>query len=76
MLTRKMCCHVCIMDIGNFGSVPFSLKLTEGMLIANDADPARSHMLVKQTKRLNSPCLMVTNHEAQLFPSIYFAPKV
>ncbi|KAI9092882.1 hypothetical protein DFS34DRAFT_632211 [Phlyctochytrium arcticum] len=42
----------------------------DGLIIANDADQARSHMLVKQAKRLQSPCLMVTNHEAQQFPNI------
>ena len=28
-------------------------------------------MLVKQAKRLQSPCLMVTNHDAQSFPQLY-----
>jgi 16S rRNA C967 or C1407 C5-methylase (RsmB/RsmF family) len=46
------------------------------MVIANDVDYQRSYMLVHQTKRLQSPCLVVTNHEAQLFPSIYYTPKV
>jgi multisite-specific tRNA:(cytosine-C5)-methyltransferase len=41
-----------------------------GLLIANDADYRRAHMLVHQVKRLNSPNLIVTNHDAQLFPSI------
>ncbi|KND03593.1 uncharacterized protein SPPG_01069 [Spizellomyces punctatus DAOM BR117] len=52
-----------------------SEAIPDGLLIANDADQARSHMLVKQAKRLQSPCLMVTNHEAQQFPNIFFAPK-
>jgi multisite-specific tRNA:(cytosine-C5)-methyltransferase len=41
-----------------------------GLLIANDADYKRSHMLVHQLKRLSSPNLMVTNHDATMFPSI------
>ena len=41
-----------------------------GMLIANDADYKRSHMLIHQMKRLNSPNLIVTNHDATMFPSI------
>ncbi|KAI9892011.1 MAG: regulator of (H+)-ATPase in vacuolar membrane [Vezdaea aestivalis] len=41
-----------------------------GMLIANDVDYKRSHMLIHQTKRLHSPNLIVTNHDATLFPSI------
>ncbi|KAK6853394.1 methyltransferase domain-containing protein [Apiospora arundinis] len=41
-----------------------------GLLIANDADYKRSHMLVHQLKRLSSPNLLVTNHDATLFPAI------
>lgn len=43
---------------------------TTGLLIANDADYRRAHMLVHQMKRLNSPNLIVTNHDATMFPSI------
>lgn len=41
-----------------------------GLLIANDADYKRAHMLIHQMKRLNSPNLIVTNHDATIFPSI------
>ncbi|KAI1105816.1 S-adenosyl-L-methionine-dependent methyltransferase [Jackrogersella minutella] len=41
-----------------------------GLLIANDADYKRSHMLVHQLKRLSSPNMLVTNHDATLYPSI------
>lgn len=41
-----------------------------GLLIANDADYKRSHLLVHQMKRLNSPNLIITNHDATMFPSI------
>lgn len=41
-----------------------------GLLIANDSDYKRGHMLVHQLKRLSSPNLMVTNHDATQFPSI------
>ncbi|KAB8349667.1 hypothetical protein FH972_023685 [Carpinus fangiana] len=41
-----------------------------GLLIANDSDYRRAQMLVHQCKRLNSPNLIVTNHDATLFPSI------
>ncbi|KAJ3218960.1 tRNA (cytosine(34)-C(5))-methyltransferase [Dinochytrium kinnereticum] len=50
--------------------------LPEGLVIANDADYKRSQMLVHQTSRLQSPCLVVTNHEAQFFPYVYFTAKV
>ncbi|KAJ5774794.1 Methyltransferase (Ncl1) [Penicillium paradoxum] len=41
-----------------------------GLLIANDADYKRAHMLIHQMKRLSSPNLIVTNHDATMFPSI------
>ncbi|KAL9127060.1 MAG: hypothetical protein Q9217_003989 [Psora testacea] len=41
-----------------------------GLLIANDADYKRAHMLTHQMKRLNSPNLIVTNHDATMYPSI------
>lgn len=41
-----------------------------GLLICNDVDNRRAHMLVHQVKRLSSPNLIVTNHDATLFPSI------
>lgn len=43
---------------------------TTGLLIANDSDNKRAHMLIHQMKRLNSPNLIVTNHDATIFPSI------
>ena len=42
----------------------------EGIVIANDADYKRSHMLIHQTKRLNSANIIVTNQDATMFPSI------
>jgi multisite-specific tRNA:(cytosine-C5)-methyltransferase len=46
-----------------------------GLVIANDADYKRSHMLIHQTKRLNSPNLIVTNHDATMFPSLLTSPE-
>ena len=46
-----------------------------GLLIANDVDYKRAQMLVHQMKRLNSPNLIVTNHDASLFPSIRVATE-
>lgn len=46
-----------------------------GMLIANDSDYKRGHMLVHQLKRLSSPNLLVTNHDATQFPSIKLPSK-
>ena len=41
-----------------------------GFVVANDSDYKRSHMLTHQVKRLNSPNLIVTNHDAQFYPRI------
>lgn len=41
-----------------------------GLLIANDMDYKRSHMLIHQLKRLSSPNMIVTNHDATLFPQL------
>ena len=45
-------------------------KMPEGFVIANDIDNKRCYMLVHQAKRLQSPCVMVTNHDASLYPNI------
>lgn len=46
-----------------------------GLLIANDSDCKRSHMLIHQLKRLSSPNLIVTNHDATIYPSIKLPPS-
>ncbi|KAK5937332.1 tRNA (cytosine-5-)-methyltransferase ncl1 [Knufia obscura] len=46
-----------------------------GLLIANDIDYKRAHMLVHQMKRLSSPNIIVTNHDATIYPSIKIASK-
>ncbi|KAL3475881.1 S-adenosyl-L-methionine-dependent methyltransferase [Aspergillus californicus] len=48
---------------------------TTGLLIANDSDHKRAHMLIHQMKRLSSPNLIVTNHDATMFPSIRLPSK-
>ncbi|KAJ5082316.1 tRNA (C5-cytosine) methyltransferase NCL1 [Penicillium argentinense] len=47
---------------------------TTGLLICNDADYKRAHMLIHQLKRLSSPNLIVTNHDATMYPSIKLPP--
>lgn len=42
----------------------------DGVIIANDADNKRCYMLVHQAKRLQSPCLLITNHDAGAMPNI------
>lgn len=46
-----------------------------GFVVANDSDYKRSHMLIHQVQRLNSPNLVVTNHDAQMYPKIACAVK-
>ncbi|KAI3451180.1 hypothetical protein Pfo_007845 [Paulownia fortunei] len=64
------------------GSKTFQLlemiyKLTEpgtlpsGMVVANDLDVQRCNLLIHQTKRMCTANLIVTNHEAQHFPSCH-----
>ncbi|KAM9838835.1 RNA cytosine C(5)-methyltransferase NSUN2 [Aulostomus maculatus] len=47
--------------------VPFP----EGFVIANDVDNKRCYLLVHQAKRLNSPCVMVVNHNASCIPTLH-----
>ncbi|KAJ5975470.1 Multisite-specific tRNA:(cytosine-C(5))-methyltransferase [Penicillium waksmanii] len=47
---------------------------TTGLLICNDSDYKRAHMLIHQMKRLSSPNLIVTNHDATMYPSIKLPP--
>ena len=44
--------------------------IPQGFVIANDADAKRCNLLTHQTKRLCSPCMVITNHEAQSFPIV------
>ncbi|KAM7529313.1 hypothetical protein LguiB_032723 [Lonicera macranthoides] len=47
--------------------------LPTGMVIANDADVQRCNLLIHQTKRMCTANLIVTNHEAQRFPSCHLS---
>eukprot|EP00966_Prymnesium_polylepis_P331463 7387023-Prymnesium_polylepis.1 len=44
------------------------------LVVANDADYKRCHLLVHQAKRLHSPALVVTHHDATLIPTRMAAP--
>ncbi len=39
--------------------------------MANDADGQRCNLLAHQTKRICSPALLVTNHDATQYPVVY-----
>ena len=42
----------------------------EGMVVANDSDYKRTHLLIHQSARLPSPCFLVTNVDASIFPAL------
>ncbi|KAG1859569.1 S-adenosyl-L-methionine-dependent methyltransferase [Suillus subalutaceus] len=43
-------------------------SIPPGLLIANDSDSKRAHLLIHQSARLPSPAFMVTNLDASIFP--------
>ena len=44
--------------------------MTQGGVIANDADYTRAYMLIHQIKRMNAAGIAVVNHGAQHFPTL------
>ena len=44
--------------------------LPTGLVVANDSDNARCYMLTHQAKRLQSPCVIITNHDATAMPDM------
>ncbi|TFK66350.1 S-adenosyl-L-methionine-dependent methyltransferase [Pluteus cervinus] len=44
--------------------------MPSGLLLANDSDHKRTHMLIHQSARLPSPALIVTNLDASIYPVI------
>merc|ERR1740117_1008818 len=56
--------HISNRSQGKLGDFP------QGMLIANDVDTKRAYLLVHQVKRLRSPLMIATTHNAQHFPSL------
>ncbi|XP_045455997.1 tRNA (cytosine(34)-C(5))-methyltransferase [Melitaea cinxia] len=51
-------------------------KIPSGFVIANDVDNSRCYMLVHQAKRLNSPCIVITNHDSAVMPSLVIADEL
>lgn len=43
----------------------------DGVIVANDVHNKRCYMLVHQSKRLHSPCTIITNHDAGNMPNFY-----
>lgn len=47
------------------------LQLPRGLVIANDTDSKRCYTLIHRMKSLQSPSVLVTNHDASQFPTLY-----
>lgn len=47
-----------------------STSIPPGLVLANDSDNKRTHLLIHQSARLPSPALMVTNLDASNYPGI------
>ncbi|CAG4939725.1 unnamed protein product [Colias eurytheme] len=45
-------------------------NMPTGFVIANDVDNSRCYMLVHQAKRLNSPSIIITNHDSAVMPTL------
>jgi len=45
-------------------------EIPTGLVVANDSDNARCYMLTHQAKRLQSPCVIITNHDATIMPDL------
>jgi multisite-specific tRNA:(cytosine-C5)-methyltransferase len=54
---------------------PLESCIPPGLLIANDSDYKRTHLLIHQTARLPSPAFVVTNVDAAIFPSLTLPPE-
>lgn len=50
-------------------------RLPTGFVIANDVDNNRCYMLVHQAKRLSSPNIIITNHDATIMPNFVVTGK-
>ncbi|KAH9968217.1 S-adenosyl-L-methionine-dependent methyltransferase [Russula dissimulans] len=50
-------------------------RVPPGLLIANDSDYKRTHLLIHQTARLPSPAFVVTNVDASIFPTLSLPPE-
>ncbi|XP_042892490.1 tRNA (cytosine(34)-C(5))-methyltransferase-like isoform X2 [Penaeus japonicus] len=49
--------------------------IPQGIVVANDVDNRRCYMLTHQAKRLQSPSIIITNHDAAFMPKIYHTRK-
>ncbi|XP_018015306.1 RNA cytosine-C(5)-methyltransferase NSUN2 [Hyalella azteca] len=55
-------------------SSPDALRgaIPTGVVVANDSDNKRCYLLTHQAKRLQSPCIIITNHDAAFMPNMFY----
>lgn len=53
-----------------------SFSIAAGLVLANDSERRRCHLLVHQTKRLQSPTFMIINHDASVLPAMKYVTEV
>lgn len=58
-----------------YGDKKSNTEAPKGLIVANDADYKRSFLLTHQLNRFNTSNVIVTNHNAQEFPWLYYQPK-
>ena len=56
--------------ITNINQEKFKICFFAGLVVANDSDNSRCYMLVHQAKRLQSPSVIITNHDAAIMPNL------
>jgi len=54
------------------GSEGVEAAIPSGVVVANDSDNKRCYLLTHQAKRLQSPCIMITNHDAAFMPNFFY----
>lgn len=52
-----------------------NIELPNGFVVANDSDHKRAFLLTHQINRFNTSNCMVTNHNAQEYPSTFILPN-
>lgn len=72
--------HHCVVDLcaapgSKTSQLIEAMDPPTGLLIANDADHKRAHLLVHQSSRLPSPGLLVTNLDASVFPALKYKDR-
>jgi hypothetical protein len=54
---------------------PATINIPKGLVVANDSDQKRAHLLVHQSSRLPSANVCITNLDASRFPKISLGPE-